>query len=86
VLYLLAAFPLFFATYDYYSYQQSASAQKKLLKGIAVLNMLYCFLSIGLAIYHQATITHWGWIYIIFEVIIVMLLAILELKMADVDR
>lgn len=86
ILYLLAAFPLFFAVYDYYSYQQSSSIQKKLLKGIALLNILYCCLSIGLTVYHQAVITYWGWIYIIFEVIIVMVLAFLELKVASGAR
>lgn len=49
-----------------------------LLKVIAVLNFLYCCISLALVLYHYHTLTKLGWIYILIEIIIVLLLAIIE--------
>ncbi len=82
-LYLLAAFPVLFAIYDFFSYRTEKSNYAGLLKGIAIFNMLYCFLSIGFAVFHFDIITLWGWAYILGEVLIVVLLAIIELRVAN---
>lgn len=81
-LYILAALPCLFAMYDFYCYFSIEQQLGKYLKGIAIVNLLYCCLSIGFAAYHYQEITYLGWIYIIGEIIIVVALAIFELRVA----
>ncbi len=81
-LYLLAAIPVFFVIFDFYSYQKEKNALRALLKIIAIMNLLYCLLSLGLAFLHRQTITPLGWTYIIVEIILIITLAILELEVA----
>ena len=82
-LYLLAVFPCCFAAYDYYCYSNAEQHCKIQLTRIATANLLYCCLSIGLAIYHSNTLTLWGWSYLLGELIIVITLAIIELRVAQ---
>lgn len=79
-LYFLATLPCFFAIYDFYCYFKINSSLDKFLKAIAIINLLYCFLSITLAIYHSNLITTLGWLYIILEIIIVTTIAFIELR------
>ncbi|MDB2606352.1 hypothetical protein N9Y48_01100 [Zobellia sp.] len=79
-LYILATIPIFFAFYDFYCYQRRNHKTGLLLKGIAVLNLIYCCISLGLAFYHSGTITNLGWMYILIEIVIVLLLAIIEFR------
>lgn len=79
-LYFLAVLPCFFALYDFYCYFQIQKNLRRFLKGIAIVNLLYCCLSIGFAFYHFQQITSLGWVYIIIEVLIVISIAIAELK------
>jgi len=44
-LYLLASFPVFFAIFDLYSYVKKSPNLQRFLRGIAVLNLLYCVFS-----------------------------------------
>lgn len=81
-LYFLASLPVFFALYDFVGYLQNADLSGKLLPGIAILNMMYCLISLGVALYHFDTITLLGWIYIIIEISIVAMLGIIEAKVA----
>ena len=81
-LYLFAVLPIFFAVYDFYCYQKTDNSLKPFLRGIAILNLLYCCLSIGVAFYHYKTITSIGWIYILVEVSIIIILSIVELTIA----
>ncbi|MGG6232245.1 hypothetical protein [Tenacibaculum sp. SDUM215027] len=81
-LYLLAVLPIFFAVYDFYCYQKTDNSLKPFLRGIAILNLLYCCLSIGVAFYHFKTITSIGWGYILVEVSIIIILSIVELTIA----
>ncbi|MFK8104518.1 MAG: hypothetical protein AB8G15_18485 [Saprospiraceae bacterium] len=81
-LYLLAALPCFFAVYDFYCYFSVEQHLGKYLRGIAIVNLLYCVLSLGLAFYHYQEILYLGWIYIIVEIMIVVALAMIELKAA----
>ncbi|WP_341214489.1 hypothetical protein [uncultured Wocania sp.] len=82
-LYILAILPIFFAVYDFYSFRKVKTELSKFLKGIAVMNLLYCCLSIGFAFYHSATLTNLGWSYLILEILIVITLAIVELRVAN---
>ena len=81
-LYSLAAFPVFFALFDFYSYQKDHTKLNTFLKRIAFMNLLYCILSIGLAVFHYQTITTLGWAYIITEILIIMILTIIEFKVS----
>lgn len=82
-LYLLATFPVFFAVFDCYSYRKKEGTLALPLKIIAILNGLYCGLSLGLALYHQTQLTKLGWLYIVVEVLIVGGLAIFEWRVAE---
>lgn len=81
-LYLLAVLPIFFAFYDIYCYQKTCNELQPFLKGIAILNLLYCCFSIGVAFYHFKTITSIGWIYILVEILIIIVLSTIELAVA----
>ena len=81
-LYLLASLPCLFAIYDFYCYFKIDKNLGLFLKGIAITNLFYCCLSIGLAIYHKDEITNLGWIYIGVEVVIIVALATIELRVA----
>jgi len=82
-LYFLAFLPILFALYDFYVYKMVKKEFSFYLKIIAIVNLLYCVISIGLAFYHNNLITHLGWIYIVGEIIIVASLAIFELQTAS---
>jgi len=79
-LYVLAGIPVFFAIYDLFAYKTEGAKAGKLLRGIAVMNVLYCCLSIGLAACHHEVVTGFGWVYIIIEVMIVFALAMVQFK------
>ncbi|TDQ23768.1 hypothetical protein [Tenacibaculum caenipelagi] len=82
-LYLLALLPVFFIIYDFYCYfKKGSKKQTQFLKRIALINLLYCCLSIGAAFYHSKTITNLGWTYILVEVLIIIVLAIIEFTTA----
>ena len=80
ILYILASLPCLFAIYDFYCYFNIEQNMGLFLRGIAITNLLYCCLSLGFAIYHSQQITYLGWAYIIGEIIIVTILAIIELR------
>ncbi|MFN0275123.1 MAG: hypothetical protein ACKVPJ_05225 [Chitinophagales bacterium] len=82
-LYFLATLPCLFAMYDLYCYFKISKKPGLFLKGIAIANLLYGVLSIGLAIYHCNTITQWGWAYIIGEIMIVTAIAVFEWNVAN---
>jgi len=79
-LYFLAFLPCLFATYDFFCYFRIETNISKFLKGIAYVNILYCLISLTLAIYHSDKLTYFGWTYISLEILIVIVLANIELK------
>ena len=81
-LYFLAFLPCLFAIFDFYHYQKNNNQVATPLRIIAILNLLYCCLSIGLGIYHFETITFLGWFYIVVEVMIVVGIAVWEIRVA----
>lgn len=80
-LYILASIPLLFMVFDFYAYQQSHHKTGRLLLGIATLNSIYCFVSLGLVICHSNLVTNLGWIYVIVEIVIVLVLARIEFSL-----
>ena len=83
-LYYLAILSIFLVIFDFFCYRNIKENSDQYLKRIAIMNLVYCFLSIGVAIYHFEIITQFGWIYILQEILIVVILAFIELKTADV--
>lgn len=81
VLYLLAAIPCFFAFYDLLGYLGLFKNQM-FIRLIALANIAYCILSLGLAFNHIDKLLIPGWLYLIGEILIVTLLASIELKTA----
>jgi len=79
-LYFLASLPCLFAVYDFYCYFNINKNLGEFLKGIAIVNLLYCCLSLGLAFYHYHEITYLGWIYIIIEIVVIVAIVIVELR------
>ena len=82
-LYFLASLPCFFAIYDLYVYFRKGKNTARFLRVIAVINLLYCVLSLGLAFYHIESVKLLGWLYILTEIAIVSVLACIELKVAQ---
>lgn len=82
-LYLLAFIPCIFVLYDVVCYLKVRENKRLFLKGIAVANLSYCLLSIVMLIYHYEQLTYLGILYFIGELIIVVLLANLQLRIAS---
>lgn len=81
-LYLLAAFPLIFALYDAWCYWRLRRPYAPYLCIIGTANLLYCLLSVGLLLYHFPLLQPLGIAYFTGELLIVLFLAILELRTA----
>ena len=85
-LYVLAIIPCVFAIYDFYCYFWIRDKHWMCLRIIAIANILYACLSLVLAFTHFEVITMYGWVYIIVEIIIVVSLALYELKVANKSK
>lgn len=82
-LYFLAFWPCLFFIYDMLCFFLAKQKLNILLKGIAFANVGYCILSVVTAIFHYSSITYLGWIYISLEIIIVLIIASIEFKVAN---
>ena len=82
VLYKLAFTALGFACYSFLCYRLFPANWPLFMRLIAVINLLYCGVTLVLVFYYQEVITRLGYLYFVGEIIIVSLLAILELKTA----
>lgn len=82
-LYFLAALPCAFVLYDLCAYQFGRNKSGQLLKGIAALNLIYAVISISLAIYHRASLTSLGWLYLVGEVLVLIVLAKFEYELGN---
>ena len=81
-LYFLATFPIIFAIYDFFCYRNKTDNIPRYLNGIAIMNLLYCCLSIGVAIYHCEKIKSLGWVYLLMEIIVLTILVVIELNVS----
>lgn len=82
-LYFLAFLPCIFAVYDIYCYLRITKNQELFLKFIAAANLVYCFVSTGLVLQHYQRLTNLGLAYFVLEIIVVIVLAMVELKTAS---
>ena len=81
-LYPLAAIAAGFSLYSFLSFFFGGENWRTLLKGIAVANLLYCCLTMGLVIFKFAALTALGLIYFAVEIAVIVVLATLELRIA----
>ncbi len=79
-LYFSALFPVVFSIYDFLCYLKLKKSIKFFLKIIAYANILYCFVSIGVTSYYFNEVTYLGWVYILVEIFIILVLVTIELK------
>ena len=82
ILYFLAIIPCFLALYSFGCYYFFPKKWNLYLKIIAVLNLLYCFLTTSLLIILIEKTTFLGVAYFIIEIVILVTLIIFELKIA----
>jgi hypothetical protein len=80
VLYFLSIIACLFSAYSLMSYLLVKNNGKPFLTFIALANLIYCCLTIGLTIYFHKELTYLGFIYFFSEVVIIITLAIIELK------
>ncbi len=81
-LYILATLPVIFVIYDLYCIRKTRTDEGPLLKGIALINLSYCCISIVFAFYHFSTITIYEWAYLLTEILMTIFLASIEFKVA----
>jgi len=80
LLYLLAILPIFFAVYSFGCYFLLKGHNGPFLKGIAILNLLYCFLTLGLLFFYDHDLTFLGWSYFIVELLVLGILIVWEFR------
>ena len=80
VLYFLSIIAFVFAINSFINYLLVKENWKPSLKTIAVANLLYCGITLGLTIYFNKELTSLGLIYFFSELAVIVTLAIIELK------
>ncbi len=83
ILYFLSFLACIFALYSFLCFLFTQKNSRLYLKIIAMVNLAYCCLTIGLVIYFYHRLTFLGLLYFFVEIIIITLLSILELKTAS---
>jgi hypothetical protein len=81
-LFFLALFPCLFAVYDLNCFISVGRNPGRYLKIIAIMNFGYCIISLITAMYQYNDITLFGWLYIVGEVMLVVVLAVIEFQVA----
>ena len=79
---LLARIPVCFVAIDLYGIFIRREHHATALRFIAVCNLLYCLMSLGVALYYGQHVRIWGWAYLLGEVAVVYLLARWEFRVA----
>lgn len=82
VLYSLSFLAVLFAVYSSLCYLKTPENWPTYLKTIAILNLLYCFVTIGLVFHFFEQLTMFGIIYFVCEIFVILTLASIELKLA----
>jgi hypothetical protein len=82
VLYFLSFIASIYFVYSFWCYFRLKHNWKPYLKAIALANLLYCGITLGLAVYLRAELTTFGWAYFLLEAVVITSLAIFELKTA----
>lgn len=82
-LYILAGIAGVFSVYSFFWAFRITKNWKTFLKIIAFANLSYCLLTFGLLFYHHSELTTLGTIYFLSEILIIVSLAIFELRIAS---
>jgi hypothetical protein len=85
ILYFLSGIALVFSVYSFVCFLWGIKNWQIYLKIIAIANLLYCCLTVILMIYGYEKLTVLGLIYFVLEIMIVVILAIIELKMVAIS-
>jgi hypothetical protein len=80
ILYILALIAGIFFLYSFSCFLRQPEQWQPFLRGIAIANLSYCGLTLGLVLYLHQSLTTLGILYFVFEIIIVTMLALKELK------
>lgn len=80
VLYSLSFIACVYAIYSFVNYWRMRENWKPYMRVIAGANLLYCYLTVGLVIYYYQRLTRLGLTYFLLEIVIIIGLAIMELK------
>ena len=83
VLYCLALVAVVFAVFSFFYYLWNPKNWPSFLKIIAISNVIYCAVTMGLVIYLYAQLTALGVLYFILEVLVILSLVRVEWKVAD---
>lgn len=83
VLYILASIACLLAVYSFTCFFRQPENWRLFLRIIAIVNLLYCCLTLGLVIYFYEVLTIWGLTYFIGEMLLILLLVSLEFKTAN---
>jgi hypothetical protein len=79
-LHFLSSLACVYAVYSFLNYWRFKGNWRPYMQAIAIANLLYCCLTIGLVIYHRHVLTKFGFIYFFLEVVVIICLIIMELK------
>ncbi len=80
VLYFLALLACVFAVYSYWNFRNLKEHWQPYLRAIALANLSYCFLTIGLVIYFSNALTVLGFLYFGLEILVILSLVIFEFR------
>lgn len=83
VLYILARLAFIFFIYSLLCFLSKMRNWRPYLKFIAICNLMYCGLTIGLVIYLYQELTILGLLYFVIEILVITFLAIIELRTAS---
>lgn len=83
VLYALSFIACIFFINSFLNFLSKTGKWRPYMKIIAVANLMYCCLTVGLIIYLFQEISPLGLIYFVLEIVLVTMLAIIELKTAS---
>lgn len=82
VLYGLATLACLFAIYSFWNHARFKENWRPYLRGIAVVNLLYCCLTAALVIYFRQELTTWGLLYFLQEMVVIITLVVIEFRVA----
>jgi hypothetical protein len=82
LLYKLTLLGSCFFLYSFICYVVKIKKWRFFMKILAALNLLYCCLTVGIIIYFFKQLTILGVLFFVFEIIIILVLAVFEWKMA----
>jgi hypothetical protein len=80
ILYLLAVAPALYLVFDAYCFFFLRHPDAKYLSAIIGANTLYCLVSAGVLIHHFDSLTGWGILYFVGELLVLLALIVYEAR------